>query len=88
MGLGTDVAGGYSPSMLNAMRSAVLAAKAVQMLRTDRARLAKRGRAPDEVLHGNAEQTRSMQGESVSLLSMLLVPKACAPTPLENMHVR
>ncbi|GBG32380.1 Guanine deaminase [Hondaea fermentalgiana] len=28
MGLGTDVAGGYSPSMFNAMRSAVLASKA------------------------------------------------------------
>ncbi|KAK9901242.1 hypothetical protein WJX75_002216 [Coccomyxa subellipsoidea] len=62
VGLGTDVAGGYSPSMLNAMRSAVLAAKAVQMLRTDRARLAKRDRAPDGIMHEDAEQTRSRQG--------------------------
>lgn len=44
VGLGTDVAGGYSPSMLNAMRSTVVAAKAVRMLRTDRARLAARPR--------------------------------------------
>ncbi|KAK9901243.1 hypothetical protein WJX75_002216 [Coccomyxa subellipsoidea] len=64
VGLGTDVAGGYSPSMLNAMRSAVLAAKAVQMLRTDRARLAKRDRAPDGIMHEDAEQTRSRQGPS------------------------
>ena len=40
VGLGTDVAGGYSPSMLSAMCSAVVAAKAVRMLRTDRARIA------------------------------------------------
>lgn len=44
VGLGTDVAGGYSPSMLSAMRSAVVAAKATGMLRTDRARLAVRRR--------------------------------------------
>ncbi|EIE20078.1 guanine deaminase [Coccomyxa subellipsoidea C-169] len=44
VGLGTDVAGGYSPSMLNAMRSAVIAAKTVRMLRTDRERLAERRR--------------------------------------------
>ncbi|CAL8471103.1 g10645 [Coccomyxa elongata] len=44
VGLGTDVAGGYSPSMLSAMRSAVVAAKAVRLLRTDRARLAARPR--------------------------------------------
>ena len=86
VGLGTDVAGGYSPSMLNAMRSAVLAAKAVRMLRTDRARLAKRDRAPDGILHEDAEQTRSRQGEIFSLLSMLLVLKACALNPVENMQ--
>mmetsp|Transcript_14397 Transcript_14397/g.25326 ORF Transcript_14397/g.25326 Transcript_14397/m.25326 type:complete len:487 (+) Transcript_14397:86-1546(+) len=33
VGLGTDVAGGYSPSMLNAMRSAVLASKTLQFRR-------------------------------------------------------
>ncbi|CAK0782316.1 hypothetical protein CVIRNUC_005629 [Coccomyxa viridis] len=38
VGLGTDVAGGYSPSMLSAMRSAVLASKAVRMLHIDAAR--------------------------------------------------
>ncbi|GAB4822013.1 hypothetical protein N2152v2_009059 [Parachlorella kessleri] len=31
VGLGTDVAGGYSPSMLSAMRAAVLASKALHM---------------------------------------------------------
>ena len=30
VGLGTDVAGGYSPSMLSAMRAAVLASKSLQ----------------------------------------------------------
>ena len=40
VGLGTDVAGGYSPSMLNAMRHAVTNSKAVRMLRIDRARRA------------------------------------------------
>lgn len=38
VGLGTDVAGGYSPSMLSAMRSAVLTSKAVRMMRIDAAR--------------------------------------------------
>ena len=38
VGLGTDVAGGYSPSMLSAMRSAVIASKAVRMLHIDAAR--------------------------------------------------
>ena len=38
VGLGTDVAGGYSPSMLSAMRSAVVASKAVRMLHIDAAR--------------------------------------------------
>ena len=40
VGLGTDVAGGYSPSMLSSMRHAVTNWKAVRMLRTDRARRA------------------------------------------------
>ena len=31
VGLGTDVAGGYSPSMLNALRSAVVTSKALRM---------------------------------------------------------
>ncbi|KAK9808225.1 hypothetical protein WJX73_000245 [Symbiochloris irregularis] len=31
VGLGTDIAGGYSPSMLNAMRNAVIASKALRM---------------------------------------------------------
>ncbi len=31
VGLGTDVAGGYSPSMLNALRSAVITSKALRM---------------------------------------------------------
>ena len=31
VGLGTDVAGGYSPSMLSALRSAVVASKALRM---------------------------------------------------------
>lgn len=30
VGLGTDVAGGYSPSMLNAVRSAVIASRVVE----------------------------------------------------------
>ena len=31
VGLGTDIAGGYSPSLFNAMRSAVVASKALRM---------------------------------------------------------
>ena len=31
IGLGTDVAGGYSPSMLSALRSAVITSKALRM---------------------------------------------------------
>ena len=38
VGLGTDVAGGYSPSMLSAMRSTVIASKAVRMMHIDAAR--------------------------------------------------
>ena len=40
VGLGTDVAGGYSPSMLSAMRSAVITSKAVRMMHIDAARSA------------------------------------------------
>jgi hypothetical protein len=40
VGLGTDVAGGYSPSMLSAMRSAVVNSKVVRMLRINHARRA------------------------------------------------
>lgn len=31
IGLGTDVAGGYSPSMLSALRTAVITSRAVRM---------------------------------------------------------
>lgn len=40
VGLATDVAGGYSPSMLSAIRNAVINSKALRMLRIDRARRA------------------------------------------------
>ena len=46
MGLGTDIAGGYSPSMLSAMRHAVLNSRFVRMLRTDRARRGDCAHAP------------------------------------------
>eukprot|EP00435_Cladocopium_sp_Y103_P043301 s1813_g12.t1 len=40
VGLGTDVAGGYSPSMLSAMRAAVLASKSLQFRYVSGSRLA------------------------------------------------
>ncbi|CAL5228621.1 g11785 [Coccomyxa viridis] len=49
VGLGTDVAGGYSPSMLSAMRSAVITSKAVRMMHIDAAR-----RAPASCLSASA----------------------------------
>ena len=52
MGLGTDVAGGYSPSMLSAMRSAVITSKAVRMMHIDAAR-----RAPASCLSASAAET-------------------------------
>jgi hypothetical protein len=51
VGLATDVAGGYSPSMLSAMRHAVTNAKAVRMLRIDRERTAAAAAAASDQAH-------------------------------------
>lgn len=48
--LGTDVAGGYSPSMLNAMRSAVLASKTLQFKRHPRSIFPQSSSQPEDQL--------------------------------------
>ncbi len=47
VGLGTDVAGGYSPSMLSAMRAAVVNSQVVRMARLQRSGFAGVGGAED-----------------------------------------
>ena len=49
VGLGTDIAGGYSPSILSAMRNAVIASKALRM----QAILEQRQQKPQEVKDGD-----------------------------------